>query len=82
MIFDFMIEIEAPAITLAPREPAARIGTPPEQAVQIGEQRRTETPGEPGAWQAQQLAERAHAHGREPRVVLLRASATRRAAVV
>ena len=35
MIFDFMIEIDAPAITLAPREPPARIGAPAEQPVEI-----------------------------------------------
>ena len=56
-------------ITLAPREPPARIGAPPEQAIEIGQQRRPETFGKPRARQAQQIAERTHAHGEQPRVV-------------
>ena len=80
VIFDFVIEIERAAITLARREARARIGATPEQAVEIGEQLGTEAPGESGARQAHELAERAHAHGGEARVVLLPASATRRAA--
>ena len=68
VIFDFMIEIEAPHVTLAPREPPPRIGAPPQQAIEIRQRCRTETPGKPGARQAQQLAERAHAHGQQPRI--------------
>ncbi len=68
VIFDFMIEVEAPHVTLAPREPPPWIGAPPQQAIEIRQRCRTETPGKPGARQAQQLAERAHAHGQQPRI--------------
>ena len=68
MIFDFMIEIHAPRVTFAPRDPPARIGAPPLQAIQICQKRRTETLGKPGARQAQQIAERTHAHGEQPRI--------------
>ena len=71
MILDFVIEIELPAVTLAAREPAARFGAPPEQPVEIGELRGTETPGEARARQSHELAERAHTHRREPRVFFL-----------
>ena len=82
VIFDFVIEIELAAVTLAAREPAARIGAPAEQPVEIGELRGTETFGETGARQAHEFAERAHAHGEPGARCLLRASATRRAAAV
>ena len=72
VIFDFMIEIEASAISLAPHETAARVGTPPEQAVEIGEPRDTETLGEPRARQAHELAQRAHTHAEQASVFFFR----------
>ena len=72
VIFDFMIEIEASAISLAPHEAATRIGTPPEQAVEIGEPLDTESLGEPRARQAHELAQRAHAHAEQTSVFFFR----------
>ena len=72
MIFDFMIEIEASAISLAPHEAATRIGTTPEQAVEIGEPLDTESLGEPRARQAHELAQRAHAHAEQTSVFFFR----------
>src|SRR5512134_1175757 len=58
VIFDFMIEVDAPRETFAPHEPPARIGAPAEQPVEIGKPGDPETFGEPRARQAHELAER------------------------
>src|SRR5688572_18905778 len=72
VIFDFMLEIEASAISLAPYEAAPRIGTTPEQAVEIGEPLDTESLGEPCARQAHELAQCAYAHAEQTSVFFFR----------
>ena len=71
VIFDFMIEIETSAIALSSHEAATRIGTTPEQAVEIGEPLDTESLGEPRARQAHELADRgcADAFQKRPRLL-------------
>src|SRR6187397_1542623 len=72
VIFDFMIEIETSAISLASHEAATRIGTTPEQAVEIGEPLDTESLGEPRTRQAHELTKRAHAHAEKTSVFFFR----------
>jgi hypothetical protein len=72
VIFDFMIEIETSAISLASHETPTRIGATPEQAVEIGEPLDTESLGKTRARQAHELAQRAHAHAEQTSVFLFR----------
>ena len=71
MIFDFVVEIAHPPVTLAAHKTRAWIGAAPQQSIEIREHLRTEAPRESGARQAHEFTERSYAHGREARALFL-----------
>jgi hypothetical protein len=67
-----VIEVDAPAVTLTASEASAGIRAAAEQSVEVHQCRLSETAGEAGTRQPRELAQRAHAHGLETQVLLLR----------